>query len=440
MNFNTKNVCRTCVRECESLSKINGTDIALGSNTASVLGLLNLLSFIELDEGLPDLICLNCLDKVTDIYKFKIQCDNSNILLEQYLAIKNECQIKDIDPSDGGISETELELDSNRRKQKSRRVKKKRESNKREDTSEVISCKECNESFKTPDKLSTHEKCHQRGECFCELCNAQFVAQCGLNRHLKIVHNVVKEEEEHVCLEQISSYVCKICNKIFASKYILAVHEKRHLYKGNFLCPICGKGFNSKGCLNRHNRVHTGEKKYECQVCKKKFPSSNNLNLHSRIHTGVKPYLCTICGKSFTHPTGLTYHTRTHTKEKNYHCDLCDMSFAIRCHLENHRKRHTGERPFTCSQCDKAFIKKVDLQRHEAVHGGVKPHVCSICDKEFLRPLHLSYHMMIHTEERPHKCAYCGKGFIRKYYLKDHMKKHHDVTDFPSTRNELDIS
>ncbi|CAH1381603.1 unnamed protein product [Tenebrio molitor] len=363
--FFPNNMCRTCVNVEENVVKIKNTVINCDNVTIPILDILNIFSDIDMNEDYPDSICSSCVERAAAVYKFKIQCDESNkifrdivtkicnreqVVEDQIVVETNNCSITN-------VTETKVVDDSEERKPQ--RQTKKAQKNKTDELERILFCHQCNKSFK--------------------------------------------------------------------NKYILSAHIKRHQYKGHFLCNVCGKGFNSQSCLTRHTRVHTGERNYECEICHKKFPSSNNLNLHSRTHSGIKPYLCTICGKSFSHPTGLTYHTRTHTKEKPYTCEVCGKSFAIQCHVDRHRKTHSGERPFPCKQCDKAFIKKIDLQRHEAVHSGLKPHVCTVCNKAFLRKMHLSYHMMVHTKERPHVCQICGKGFIRRYYLKDHVSKSHEA-------------
>lgn len=299
-----------------------------------------------MNEDLPENICESCIEKLTQVYKFKLECDNANNFFKNYLDLKrNEAQgiikkkkeetyfLKDEDTfSDSNGSQIyNNDVDVSQSKFVNIGIKFKTCTSKQR-----FSCVICQKNFKTKKLLLSHKTIHEEN-LECTLGNEKSSEQV-LQKHKKSK----KHQQIDSKTDEISALSCKSCKKTFKSKYILLVHEKRHILKGNFLCTICGKGFNAKGCLNRHMRVHTGEKKYECSVCEKKFPSSNNLNLHFRIHSGEKPYLCTVCGKSFSHPTGLTYHVRTHTNERRYKCDFCTKSFAVQCHLDNHRKIHTG--------------------------------------------------------------------------------------------------
>lgn len=318
----------------------------------------------QLQEDFPNLICLNCFNKITDIYNFKLLCDYSNALFLKYLESQNKAdnynlesehkyrtvsnllrsQTPDETLKNEIFDDTKIVLDNESK------------NNLLNNLNCKVSGKSCEPKKDQPCEarndltdLTSHDECHQQYEnnprhFLCEKCETTFESKSLLIKHIKKIHSKLKIHKNEN--EEINNFICEICRKPFKSKYILAVHEQRHYNKGQFLCTTCGKGFSSKGCLNRHMRVHTGEKKYECNICKKKFPSSNNLNLHFRIHSGVKPYLCTKCGKAFSHPTGLSYHMKTHTKEKNYKCDICEKSFVLRCHLSNHHKIHTGNWKF----------------------------------------------------------------------------------------------
>ncbi|KAK4882105.1 hypothetical protein RN001_005424 [Aquatica leii] len=318
-------MCRTCIKDQEEMLSIY-TSVNCNGNDIKIVNVLNVFIAREITEGdgLPDVICLKCLDVAVKAYAFKLQCDQSHQYFENLMnvsMIKKEYETFD----------TQL--------------------NNNDSKTNIIYVKE-----EVKDIL-------------------QNVLPKGV---LKKTIKKTTRSDIQISSDLGSLFFCSPCNKSFKNKYIFNAHEKRHEFKGQFLCNVCGKGFSSQSCLTRHNRVHTGEKKYECKECHKRFPSSNNLNLHSRIHSGLRPYLCTVCGKSFSHPTGLTYHMRTHTNEKPYGCELCGKRFAIQCHFDRHKKTHSGERPFACLQCEKAFIKKIDLQRHTEIHSGVKPHSCTI--------------------------------------------------------------
>jgi KRAB domain-containing zinc finger protein len=54
-----------------------------------------------------------------------------------------------------------------------------------------------------------------------------------------------------------------------------------------YACKVCDKSFANRGSLWVHNRRHeVGNKPYTCQYCPKAFSHSSHLNVHKRIHTG----------------------------------------------------------------------------------------------------------------------------------------------------------
>ena len=53
-----------------------------------------------------------------------------------------------------------------------------------------------------------------------------------------------------------------------------------------------------------NQRTHTGVKPYVCTYCNKAFAVKSALTVHERSHTGEKPYSCKQCDKSFSAPTG----------------------------------------------------------------------------------------------------------------------------------------
>ena len=79
---------------------------------------------------------------------------------------------------------------------------------------------------------------------------------------------------------------------------------------------------------------------HECDVCEKVFVSSSLLAIHMRIHTNEKPYECDVCEKRFTQSGNLKTHMRIHTNEKPYECDVCEMKFRQYGTLQSHKRTH----------------------------------------------------------------------------------------------------
>ena len=100
-------------------------------------------------------------------------------------------------------------------------------------------------------------------------------------------------------------------------KHVKVVHDK---IKDN-VCADCGYAFSEKGALKRHrNMVHKmGEKKFKCVNCPFKSYNNYELTRHtSRVHDKVRNHKCEECGKAYGYQIDLKKHMDTmHSTEKD---------------------------------------------------------------------------------------------------------------------------
>ena len=163
-------------------------------------------------------------------------------------------------------------------------------------------------------------------------------------------------------------YKCDACNRVFASKASLVVHERKHTGSRPYRCVTCDKTFTRSGTLLVHMRKHTGERPYKCVTCGKTFTRNGNLLVHMRAHMGERPYRCVTCDKTFTQKSSLVVHASKHTGERPYKCVTCGKTFTRKGNLLVHTRRHMGERPHRCVTCDNTFTRKSSLVVHERNH------------------------------------------------------------------------
>ena len=72
------------------------------------------------------------------------------------------------------------------------------------------------------------------------------------------------------------------------------------------------KGYYSQTWKNSYGRTLTSEKPYVCSICDKKFAHKQHMKIHEKIHKDEIPYSCLNCDKTFTQNAHMKLNERTH--------------------------------------------------------------------------------------------------------------------------------
>lgn len=203
-----------------------------------------------------------------------------------------------------------------------------------EEQCHIFECEHCGKNLTSRDNMICHLRIHT-GECpfTCHVCGRCFRTRSGLSRHLKDVH------------EHVKNFKCEICFRKFANRRTLDDHRRTHTGERPFVCDLCGKSFKTKAALYSHKLIHTGVFAFRCSFCNVGFYCQSKLVLHMLIHTGEKPHMCDICGKGF----------------------------RLRHILARHKLIHSDLMPFSCNECGHRFRQERYLRRHMKVaHGKLK--------------------------------------------------------------------
>ncbi|XP_068082245.1 zinc finger protein 155 isoform X3 [Anabrus simplex] len=191
----------------------------------------------------------------------------------------------------------------------------------------VYECEYCGKKLTTRENMKTHWRIHT-GECpyTCHVCGKCFRVPSGIKRHLREVHDRVKDQ------------CCELCGRRFANKRTLEDHMRTHTGERPFLCDSCDKTFKTKASLYIHKKSHTDVFPFKCACCERKFRVQSKLTLHLLQHTGEKPHKCDICGKGFRVKYELGKHKLVHSTSKPFSCTICGHRFRQERYLRNHKK------------------------------------------------------------------------------------------------------
>ncbi|XP_030765394.1 zinc finger protein 2 homolog [Sitophilus oryzae] len=461
-------LCRTCLGENGEMRSVFMMEEATGQ-TMSMADMLMRFANVEVDkeDGLPQLICLQCILQLSRGFSFKQLCEQSDCNLRQYLGkppikltekkedpeqsnFNNSFLIDSFNDSRDSYNDSSTSSDSEDFKEEITIVshpvieneteekviahkqllqisrtqngndKKKKCTTELKGSKKPHVCNVCKKTHLSLKAFRKHLRTHVEDRPYkCKQCSKSFTEENYLNNHMR--SHIPDSEKPHEC---------EYCKKRYTHPTLLNNHMLRHTGERPYVCEICNKGCYAENSLLKHMKIHMKKKgdpgllKHICDYCRTEYPSAEALSVHIKQHSGDRPYLCNICGKTFPQRFNLELHSRTHTGERPFECEICKNGYVSKASLKIHMRTHTNERPFVCDFCGKAFRQSGDLTSHKRLHGTDKPIECNVCLKRFTTVMKLKYHMRNHTGERPYVCTVCNRGFTVNTILLRHMRVH----------------
>lgn len=380
--------------------------------------------FIENDD-FSRILCQTCLRALIFSHEFTQMCKKTQKELECSLPLsmlrRDETELLESmvrplmdDMSLKEMEEEEKELESNKKNDQESKVTV-IERPKKYKSKEVRRCDMCNEDLDSLPMIRKHMKeihkehvcnkckilfhgslsfkshfhsCQQKKKptptTTCKFCEKTFSTISVLNRHIRTVH------------EKIREYSCDLCDKSFQHKSHLLAHQSVHSEKVRaFRCEICSLSFKTEPVLANHLKLHTTIPNHICDICGSKFKSTTYLKIHKDSHVTTRTISCDSCGKSFKTIKNLKDHAWTHKESEPVDCHVCGKKLKNKLTLKNHLRDHFTP-GVACPACGKTFTNKHVLKDHIAAqHENVRNYVCRFegCDHAYFTSSHLNYHV-----------------------------------------------
>jgi hypothetical protein len=165
-------------------------------------------------------------------------------------------------------------------------------------------CKKLLELFKVRKNTGKiYKTCLQCCDRFsCDQCESKFASNGDLLRHIKLVHDQIKDYECNQC-----DYKCSENGNL--QKHIKSVHDKIKDYE----CELCEYKCSENGTLQKHIKsVHDKIKDYECELCEYKCSENGTLLQHIKsVHNQIKDYECELCDYKCSRNGTLQIHIQT---------------------------------------------------------------------------------------------------------------------------------
>ncbi|KAJ6630188.1 Zinc finger and BTB domain-containing protein 49 [Pseudolycoriella hygida] len=314
-NININKICRVCLEE-GVLTSIFNMEFAM--MPADMIMLCAKVKVYK-NDGLPSVICNNCIYRLGAAYHFKQQCENSDLRLRSYLGILDK---------GFGTRDNETNTD-NPIEQVARKTE--------EDDDEEK--KKISKRTRSRYKRKLPEERKKRGP----------------------KPNPAKVPQ-----------TCYECHKTFKCAAQLQLHIRTHSGERPYVCSYCSRRFAQKHNLTIHIRTHTNERPFQCEICSKQFAALGNFQAHKKIHSGVRDQICPICNKGFITSGDVARHMVVHTGIKNHPCDTCGKTFSRNRDMVAHKKKiHLNERTtetYKCRECHKVFATSLSLIEHYRTH------------------------------------------------------------------------
>ncbi|KYN30540.1 hypothetical protein ALC56_15236 [Trachymyrmex septentrionalis] len=473
---NMDRVCRICLQEGTNLSSIFSSTQEV-NNLTGLSQKIQICGSIEIDEqdGLPSLICNDCIYKASVAHEFRQQCQYSDARLRMYYnkpvkSIKSTMDLQD------SYTQTDLQT----RFVQSKKSDHFQEDYFKEDMQVVTSAQEyiqTTDSFprvnlntnqiQIPDeklficsigfegsKEEVKDSCISESEVhqmtivqedaqdtnIINLQNKddeikeadQYVEKNNIVQEEQFVTESLSndniEEEENVPQKRTSARKTKSAKTYsddeVVDNYYEPSSDSQDSVESKFKCKVCSKQYATQKGLKKHALVH--EKKYKCDICLKMFYKQENMENHQKIHAS-KPHACQLCHASFSKSQSLVRHLKSHTEKVN------DMIKQI-----NTSERKDNKEP------KKEFKSEDDTDNEtgpaneaDEFENAPELYKCEICNQYCSSLKNLRRHALVHGDKK-YSCTVCKKWFFRPDTLKKHAEKHgHGLLDNLIDDNKL---
>jgi KRAB domain-containing zinc finger protein len=165
------------------------------------------------------------------------------------------------------------------------------------------------------------------------------------------------------------SFQCDKCNKVFTvnghlKRHIKSIHDKIK----NIKCDKCEYLCSTNECLKRHTKtVHDKIKDMKCDKCDYICSTNGHLKRHIKmVHDKIKDFKCDKCEYTCSENITLKQHIKiVHNKIKEFKCHKCDYMCSTNSDLKRHIKHvHDKIKDYQCDKCNYRCENKSILKTH----------------------------------------------------------------------------
>lgn len=447
--------CRTCATKKPDLVNMTAKD---KSAEMDLLAKLKLLIEIDDEDRLPLHMCLECVIKLEQSYRFFQQiyvadnalrqifpvsktniCTACNSKVDEGVLIDAEGNehsttfLDDINCNNHNESFTNLCSTNGIGSRSTSRIEH-NENNKKDENCYTL---KGNLSKKYKCKAETSEN---NTSCTATICTNEQVENTVDSLLTETCHSdeeldwfdVVKAIEQqntsslltHPSIPKIQIR-CEYCNSVFRLRRQLKTHLVVNHFKQIYnMCDDCNICCDSKSQLVKHRALVHNEKKYQCDHCKKMFYRKKNLRLHIENVHSMELYSESINSKYYT-------------------CDICDEKYISKQFLENHIHSVHSSILHARPANNRMTLEKTVVQKDTSIHENSLIFPCLVCGRVFCNEKKLESHTEVHRSESSPKrkrmlyhCKLCSTSFMLGEQLRMHVKSH-TVEDWEAYRNKI---